>query len=257
MNFGQPRGYRGPEEEGATRSKGFDVRLMGRLLQYLYPYRIWVVLTFGAILAASLLRQLGPFLTKIAVDDYIVPGDRSGFGWIILLYAGSLVLQFFVSYVQTWITNMVGQWAMRDVRMDIFTHLQRLPLKFFDRTSVGTLMARNTNDVDALNELFTNGAVTLFSNVFTVLTITAFIFVLDVELGLITCVALPVAFVVTVWLQGLTWRAFRDARTHFGDFAGSLQETLSGMEIVQMFNCEQRSIRRFGEGNERYNTSYG
>ena len=256
MNFrGSGSTFRGPEEEGASRTKGFDVRLMGRLLEYLRPYWGWVVLTFAAILTASLLRQLGPYLTKIAVDDYIIPGDRSGFGWLIFLYAGSLVLQFVIGYAQTWATNMVGQWAMRDVRMAIFTHLQRLPLRFFDRTPVGTLMARNTNDVDALNELFTDGAVSLVSDGFTVLTIMGFIFVLDVELGLITCTALPVAFVVTFWLQSLTFRAFRDARTHFGHFAGSLQETISGMEIVQMFNCEQRSIDRFGEGNERYNES--
>ncbi len=231
------------------------MRLMGRLLEYLRPYWGWVVLTFAAVLTASLLRQLGPYLTKIAVDDYIIPGDRSGFGWLIFLYVGSLILQFVIGYAQTWATNMVGQWAMHDVRMAIFTHLQRLPLRFFDRTPVGTLMARNTNDVDALNELFTDGAVTLVSDGFTVLTILGFIFVLDVELGLITCTALPVAFVVTVWLQNLTFRAFRDARTHFGQFAGTLQETFSGMEIVQMFNCEQRSVRQFGEGNDRYNES--
>ncbi len=253
MNFGQSTGYRGPEEEGATRTRGFDVRLMGRVLAYLRPYTGWVVLTFAAVLAASLVRQVGPYLTKVAVDDYIIPGDRSGFGWLILLYASTLVLQFFLGYAQTWATNMVGQWAMRDVRMVIFSHLQRLPLRFFDRTPVGTLMARNTNDVDALNELFTDGAVTLVSDVFTVMTITGFIFFLDVELGLITCAALPLTFVVTVWLQGLTFRAFREARTHFGRFAGSLQETISGMEIVQMFNCEQRSIDRFGEANEDYN----
>ena len=247
--------YRGPEEEGTSKTKGFDLQLMGRLLEYLRPYWGWVALTFAAILTASLLRQLGPYLTKIAVDDYIIPGDRSGFGWLISLYIGSLILQFVIGYVQTWATNMVGQWAMHDVRMDIFKHLQRLPLRFFDRTPVGTLMARNTNDVDALNELFTDGAVTLASDAFTVLTILGFIFVLDVELGLITCTALPVAFAVTVWLQNLTFRAFRDARTHFGQFAGTFQETLSGMEIVQMFNCEQRSIHQFGEGNDRYNES--
>ncbi|MDP6777346.1 MAG: ABC transporter ATP-binding protein [Candidatus Latescibacteria bacterium] len=255
MNFGQPRGYGGPEEEGAARTKGFDMDLMGRLLDYLRPYWVWVVLTFGAILAASFVRQLGPYLTKIAVDDYIIPGDRSGFGWLILLYAGTLVVQFLISYAQTWATNMVGQWAMRDVRLAIFRHLQRLPLRFFDRTPVGTLMARNTNDVDALNELFTDGAVTLVSDGFTVLTILGFIFYLDVELGLVTCTALPLAYLVTAWLQGLTFRAFREARTHFGDFAATLQETLSGMEIVQMFNCEQRSVDRFGEGNGRYNAS--
>ena len=93
MNFGGGSSFRGgPQEEGAARSKGFDIQLMGRLLAYLRPYWGWVILTFGAVLSASLLRQLGPYITKIAVDDYIIPGDRSGFGWLIFLYVGITVL---------------------------------------------------------------------------------------------------------------------------------------------------------------------
>ena len=238
------------EEELGNR--GFDLRLLARLLDYLRPYLVWVLLTFGLIVAGSAARQAGPYLTKIAVDDHIVPADPQGLGGLILLFGLLLVVQFVIGYAQSWATSMIGQWAMRDVRQALFAHLQRLPLRFFDRTPIGRLMARNTNDVDALNELFTDGVVSLCGDVFTVLTILAFICYMDLELGLLTAAVLPLVAVATLWLQSRTAAAVRVARTHFGRFSASLQETLSGMEVVQLFNCEGRCARRFEEGNDRY-----
>ena len=133
--------------------KPFDARLMLRLLGYLKPYTKWVALAFGLILITSVTRQAGPFLTKIAVDDYILVGDYEGLHQIVLIYVGLLVLQLLGNFFQSYVTQMTGQWAMVDVRHHIFSHLQRLPLKYFDRTPIGRLMTRNTNDVDALAEL--------------------------------------------------------------------------------------------------------
>ncbi|HCQ04187.1 MAG TPA: antibiotic ABC transporter ATP-binding protein, partial [Candidatus Latescibacteria bacterium] len=126
--------------------KKFDFRLMMRLLGFLNPYRRWVALTFVLIFTASVARQAGPYLTKIAVDDYIVPGKMDGLDNVVWVYIVLLVLQFIMGYAQSWTTTMVGQWAMRDVRMKIFEHFQRLPQRFFDRTPIGNLMARNTSD---------------------------------------------------------------------------------------------------------------
>ena len=141
---------------------------------------------------------------------------------------------------------------MRDVREQIFARMQKLPLRFFDRTPIGRLMARNTSDVDALNELFTDGVVSMFSDMLTILTILAYIFYMDVELGALTCMALPLAFVATFWLQNRTFQAFRVARTRFARFSASLQESLSGIEVVQLFSSERRAARRFDEGNDSY-----
>ena len=162
-------------EEQHIDSRGIDPRLMARLLGYLRPYGGWMALTLVLITVASAVQQAGPLLTKIAVDEGIVPGDAEALGQVILAFAGLLVMQFAISYAQSWATSMVGQWAMRDVRAQIFSHLQRLPLKFFDRTPIGRLMAHNTSDVDALNELFTDGVVSMLSEVFTILTIMAYI----------------------------------------------------------------------------------
>ncbi len=238
--------------EESVNDTGIDPRLLARLLGYLRPYARWMFLTLALITAASTVQQAGPFLTKIAVDDYILPGDAEGLGWVISVYAGLLVLQFGISYAQGWATSMVGQWAMRDVRGQIFAHLQRLPLRFYDRTPIGRLMAHNTSAVDALNELFTDGVVSVLSDIFTILAILGYIYYMDVELGLLTSAALPLCFFAIAWLQQKTFRADRVARTRFARFTASLQEAISGMEVVQLFGCEQRSADRFAEANDAY-----
>lgn len=232
--------------------KKFDHRLMMRLLGFLKPYRRWVALTFGLIFTASVARQAGPYLTKIAVDDYIVPGKMDGLDNVVWVYIVLLVLQFIMGYAQSWTTTMVGQWAMRDVRMKIFEHFQRLPQRFFDRTPIGNLMARNTSDVDALNELFTDGIVSMLSEMITIFTILGFIFYLDVSLGIFTTLILPLTAAAIFWFHRRSFHAFRTARGHYADFSASLQETLSGMEVVQLFNSQRRNLARFEEGNDNY-----
>ena len=232
--------------------KPFDARLMVRLLGYLKPYGRWVLFTFVLILIGSVVRQAGPLLTKIAIDDHIVPGDYEGLDRIALIFVGLLALQFALGYAQNFATRMVGQWAMYDVRLQIFSHLQRLPLRFFDRTPIGRLMTRNTNDVDALNELFTDGVVAVFSDIFTLIAIMGYMFWMDPTLALITCVALPPMFVVTFYLQRYAMRAMRRARSRLARLNAYLQENFSGIEVVQLFNRERRNRERFDEHNERY-----
>ena len=205
-------------------ARGLEARLILRLMGWLRPYVFWVLAGLAAILAGAGARQTGPYLTKIGVDDYLLPGDAEGFGSIVLIYAALLGLQFVLGYGQGWTTNMIGQWAMRDLRRAIFSRLQWLPLRFYDRTPVGRLMARNTSDVDALNELFTDGLVTLVSDLFTLAAILGFIFYMDPGLGLITSLCLPLAFLATALLQRRTYRCYQEARARFGDFAAALQE---------------------------------
>ena len=232
--------------------KPFDLRLMARLLRYMNPYAKWVVLAFALILVSSLVRQAGPYLTKIAIDDHIMIGDFAGLDRIALLFAGLLVVQFSVGYIQSFVTRMVGQWAMSDVRLQIFSHLQRLPLRFFDRTPIGRLMTRNTNDVDTLNELFTDGVVAVFSDIFTLIAIMAYMLYMDWRLALVTCAALPAMFAVTFWVQQRAMQANREGRSRLARLNAYLQENLSGMEVVQLFNREKRNQARFDEINERY-----
>ena len=238
--------------EDEVDKKGFDARLMIRLLGYLKPYGGWVGLTFVLILIATATRQAGPYLTKIAVDEHIVPGNADGFDRLIFIYIVLLVIQFVVGYGQSWATNMVGQWAMRDVRLAMFSHLQKLPMRYFDRTPIGRLMAMNTNDVDALNEMFTDSVVSVLSDILSIITILAFIFWMDFELGVVTCLALPFGSIATVWLQAKSFESFRVARLRFASFTASLQETISGMEVIQLFGFEKHRAENFEEGNDSY-----
>ena len=238
------------EEEAVE--KPFDARLMARLLGYLKPYGRWVAFTFVLILIGSVVRQAGPLLTKIAIDDHIVTGDYEGLDRIALIFVGLLALQFALGYAQNFATRMVGQWAMYDVRLQIFSHLQRLPLRFFDRTPIGRLMTRNTNDVDALNELFTDGVVAVFSDIFTLIAIMGYMFWMDPTLALVTCVALPPMFVVTFYLQKYAMQAMRRGRSRLARLNAYLQENFSGIEVVQLFNRERRNRERFDEHNQSY-----
>lgn len=238
-------------EEEITR-KPFDARLMWRLLGYLRPYRVWVIVAFVLIILTSAARQAGPYMSKIAVDDHILPGDLAGLNRIVLVFVGLLVFQFLADVAQRMVTQMVGQWVMYDIRKAIFAHLQRLPIRFFDRTPIGRLMTRNTNDVDALNELFTDGVVAVFSDIFTLIAIMAYMFYMDASLALLVCTTVPVMFGATFWFQGRMLRAFRLARTRLARLNAYLQENITGMPVVQLFGREGRHAARFDGINGRY-----
>ncbi len=246
-----PDPNRDMHEEEITR-KPFDARLMWRLLGYLKPYTIWVIVAFLLILVTSAARQAGPYLSKIAVDDHILPGDLPGLNTIVLVFVGLLLFQFLVDVAQRMVTQLVGQWVMYDIRKAIFGHLQRLPVRFFDRTPIGRLMTRNTNDVDALNELFTDGVVAVFSDIFTLIAIMAFMFYMDASLALLVCATVPVMFGVTFWFQGRMLRAFRLARSRLARLNAYLQENITGMSVVQLFGREGRHADRFDGINGRY-----
>lgn len=232
--------------------KPLNAKLLWRLIGYLKPYLWWVSLAFILILGTAFFRQATPYLTKIAIDDYILIGNLDGLNDIIFLFFLFLILQFITNYFERFITKMAGQWSMYDIRAAIFSHTQRLPIKFFDRMPIGRLMTRNTNDVDALNELFTEGFVATFSDLFTVIAIIGYMFYMNTELATITCLTLPVIFYVTFWFQSRLLRAFRLARRHLARLNTFLQENISGMAVVQLFNKEHRNRKKFDEVNTDY-----
>ena len=239
-------------QEEELSEKSISRKILWRLIRYLKPYRSWVIVAFFLILCTSFFRQATPYLTKIGIDEYILEGDTEGLNYIILLLLLFLILQFITNYFERFITKMAGQWSMYDIRAAIFSHTQRLPLKFFDRMPIGRLMTRNTNDVDALNELFTEGIVASFSDLFTVLAIIGYIFYMDSDLALIICLTLPVTFYVTFWFQSRLLRAFRTARVHLSRLNSFLQENISGMAVVQLFNRENTNRKKFDAVNTDY-----
>ena len=238
--------------EEQTLGKVYDGRLMRRLLAYLAPYKMRVVISFVLVLAASALKLVGPILTKIVIDDYIAVGNLSGLNTIAAIYILALVLQFVVSCFQIYIMNMAGQRVLADMRGEIFSHLQKLQSSFFDRNPVGRLVTRVTTDVDALNELFTSGVVTIFGDIFMLLGIMGVLVYLDWKLALVTFAVLPALFVVTMIFKRRIRVVYRKVRTRVAMLNAFIQENIVGMQVVQLFGQEERKFGQYSELNRQH-----
>jgi ATP-binding cassette, subfamily B, multidrug efflux pump len=225
--------------------KAYDARLMRRLLGYLSPYRAQVALAIVAIMGNSLFQLAPPYLTKLAIDQYIPSGDLSGLAGIAAMYVSALLGAFALEYVQLWTMQMTGQRIMFDLRMRLFEHLQRLDLRFYDRNPVGRLMTRVTTDVDVLNELFTSGVVTVFGDVFTLAGIMIVLIWMDWRLALVAFSVLPLTLIVTQWFRTNVRQSYREVRTWIARINAFLQERLTGMSTVQLFRREAKDFADF------------
>lgn len=232
--------------------KAYDSRLMRRLLIYLKPYRMAVVGAIVLLLVGAGLRQVGPYLTKIAIDVHIVGKNVAGLNRIVLIFIAVHIAQFIVMYLQSYITQMVGQRVMSDLRMEIFSHLQKLSLRFFDHNPVGRLMMRATGDVQVLNEMVTSGVVTVFGDVFTLIAIVAMMLKLDVRLALVTFSVLPALIYATMLFRRKVRQAYRQIRVRIARINAFLQENIGGMEVVQLFGREKKNAQRFNEINRSH-----
>jgi ATP-binding cassette, subfamily B, multidrug efflux pump len=232
--------------------KAYDARLMRRLMGYLRPYSWHAVGALAAIIANSFLQLGQPYLTKIAIDQYIARGDLSGLDWIALAFLGILLGSFTLEYVQTYTMQLVGQRIMYDLRMQIYGHLQRIDVRFYDRNPVGRLMTRVTTDVDVLNELFTGGVVAVFGDIFTLVGIMAVLLVMDWRLALITFSVLPLIVLVTQWFRRHVRDSYRTVRLWIARINAFLQEHITGMATVQLFRREATSFARFDEINRTH-----
>ena len=232
--------------------KAYDARLMRRLLGYLRPHRRAVGVALATIAAGSVLQLAQPWLTKIAIDDHIAAGDLDGLDRIALAFLFVLAGSFVLEYVQTWTMQMMGQRIMFDLRMEIYGHLQRLDLRFYDRNPVGRLMTRVTSDVDTLNELFTSGVVTVFRDVFMLAGIMIVLLWMDWRLALVTFAVLPAIAWVTHWFRMNARESYRRVRLQVARINAFLQENISGMATVQLFRREARNFEQF----ERINRAH-
>jgi ATP-binding cassette subfamily B multidrug efflux pump len=244
--------------------KAYDNRLMKRLLKYLRPYRWKVGLALGSIVLKAGADVLGPFLTLIAVDKYLAPvhqmpsmlGDwlspnpLTGIGQIAAIYVGLICFSFLLEYLQTYFMQWAGQMVMFDLRSEIFRHLQRMHIGFYDKNPVGRLVTRVTTDVDALNEMFTSGVVSIFEDIFVLAGILGIMLCVNWKLALITFAVLPFIFGATKIFRDRVRDSYRRIRTAIARINAHLQEHVSGMMVLQLFNREQRAFDKFSEVNE-------
>ena len=227
--------------------KAYDSRLMRRLLGYLRPYRTHVAFAVATIVANSALQLAPPYLTKIVIDEYIPARDLSGLTAIAALYLGTLAASFAFEYAQTWTMQTTGQRVMFDLRMQIFSHLHRLDVRFYDRNPVGRLMTRVTGDVDVLNELFTSGVVSIFGDAFTLFGIMAVLVWMDWRLALVAFSVLPLIALITQWFRTNVRDSYRTVRTWIARINAYLQERITGTSTVQLFRREARDYAAFDE----------
>ena len=232
--------------------KSYDWTLLRRLLRYLRPHAASVAAAFALIVAMSGLDLVAPYLTKVAIDRYIARGDAAGLSRVAFLYLLTLAAAWGVRYWQNQIMQMTGQRIMQDLRREIHAQLQRLHVAYFDRNPVGRLMTRVTTDVDAVNELFTSGVVTVFGDLFALAGIMAVMLSLDWRLALVTFSVIPPFFLLTNWFRKGARSSFRETRRWVARINSFLQENLSGMAVVQLFRREERSRADFAVINRRH-----
>jgi ATP-binding cassette subfamily B protein len=225
--------------------KAYDARLMRRLLEYLRPYRASVAIAFVAITAGSAASLAQPYLMKVAIDRYIAAGRLGDLDRLAILYLVILVVAFAAEYVQTWTMQLTGQRVMFDLRMSIYGHLQRLDLKYYDKNPVGRLMTRVTSDVDALNDLFTAGVITIFGDVFALAGIMIIMIGMNWQLALVAFSVLPLIVLVTQWFRQNVRESYRVVRGLIARINAFLQENITGMATVQLFRREPLNFAKF------------
>jgi ATP-binding cassette subfamily B protein len=239
-----------PEDE--ILGKAYDARLMARVLRYLRPYWKLLAVSFTFLMLQTGTQLLGPYITKIAIDRYIAAQDLHGLDLMALAYIGVVVCSFIVLFVQTYTTSYTGQRAMHDLRMEIFSHLQKQDLAYFDRNAVGRLMTRTINDVETLNELFSTGVVGLLGDLSIVFGIAAMMFWLDWRLALVCLAGFPVILYISRFYRRRAREVYRESRMILGRLNAGLQENLAGVATVQAFGQEAKMYRRFQEVNLSY-----
>jgi ATP-binding cassette subfamily B protein len=229
--------------------KAYDARLMKRLLRYLKPYKHHVVFAVVITIAYSGMGPLRPYLTKVAIDSYIERGNIYGLFKIIGILFGVIAVQALLRYGSSYLTQWIGQKTIHDIRMQIFAHLQKLGVKFFDRNPVGRLVTRVTNDVEALNELFSSGIVMAFGDIFTIVWILTFMFSLSWQLALVTLTVMPVLAYITMLFRKKVRASYRQIRILIARINAFLQEHITGIMVDQLNNREQRAFSNFDRVN--------
>jgi ATP-binding cassette subfamily B multidrug efflux pump len=245
------------EEEAL--GKAYDSRLMRRLMQYLRPYKWHVVVAMLLVAVVTPLELAPPWLFYRAIDKYFTPTLNQlipenlawrGIEWTSLIFLAVLITDFLAQYIQIRIMQRVGQQTMYDMRREIFAHIQRLPMTYFDRNPVGRLVTRVTTDVDALNDLFAAGVVTMINDFFLLAVMAALLFTVDRRLAFDAFAVLPFILAVTYFFRKFVRDANRRIRTAIARINSFLQEYISGMGVVQLFNRDRKARLEFEKRNK-------
>ncbi len=238
-------------ESFGTEYKKIDKKLLSRLFVFLKPYTKWVVLAFLLTVVSAALGPLRPYLTKMAIDDYISVGDLQGLLYLIFGIFALIAFHGFIQFVMTYIMQWVGQKVLLDIRLKLFSHINKLSIKFFDSNPVGRLVTRVTNDVEGLNQLFSQGVVMILADLMLIMWIVGFMFYTNVELSLLTLSILPLLLLATSIFRRKVRVLFRDLRIELSSMNSFISENISGIATLKLFNQEKSQFDKFDSINER------
>lgn len=236
--------------------KPVDSALINRLYFFIKPYRWFVALAVMLTLATSFLGTIRPKLTQIAIDDFIAVGDFDGLFSIILLLFGALIGEFLLLMLNTYLTRWFGQGTLYSLRNAIFEKIKSLHIQFFDKNPIGRLITRTTSDVEALSELLSDGVVAIIGDMFRIIFILYFMFSMNWELSLVTIAILPVLFYVTFWFKEKVRVAYLHVRDQISNLNSFVQEHINGMDIVQLFNREDKQLEKFKKINAAHKEAH-
>ncbi len=259
--------------EDVVLGKAFDRRLLGRLLKYAIPYRAQIIVALVLIFFVTVLSLVGPYLVKVAIDGPLAANIELQLDpdapvrstddhalrdlcWIGALFVLTSILLMVCKFFQLFIMARIGQGAMFDLRMQVFSHIQRRPLAFFDRNPVGRLVTRITNDIEALNELFATGVVTFLADVVVLLGISVALILNNPRLALVTLGVLPLLLAITFIFRAKARRHYREQRGHLAHLNAFTQESIQGMAVIQVFDQAERNQERYVEINRRYRSAF-
>ena len=235
--------------------KAFDSRLMNRLLTFLWPFKSLALLSLGIVIVIAAAELAGPYILKLAIDERLSTGDYPGLIQLLVVYIAVLIVQSAGEYYHHFITRWLGQKIMYDIRLKIFAHIQKLPLTYFDKNPVGRLVTRVTNDVETLNEMLSDGVVAILGDIVLLFGIIIVMLALNWQLALAALIVLPLMFLVTDLFRKRVREAYRKTRTRLAKINSFLQENISGMATVQIFNREKENYKRFERLNDDHRTA--
>jgi len=236
----------------AELGKAYDARLIRRLWTYVRPYK---PIFWGAVLLSPVSQVFGlvqPYLLKLGIDGYVVRGDLDGLRTLAFLFAGAIAVEFVSQYWQQYLTTMVAQRSLADLRVSLFARLQRFPVRFFDQNPVGRVVSRLTTDVDVLQEMFTAGAMTIVLDALRLVGIVVFMLWIDWRLALASLALFPVMVLAVDFFRRMARRTYRQIRERIGRVNGFLQEAISGMSVIALSAAEERSFREFDHLNDEH-----
>jgi ABC-type multidrug transport system fused ATPase/permease subunit len=253
--------HAGPHGSGATLEdmRGWRTFLhlaselkLSRLARLAYPYRRRAALSIVAMVVVTLSGLAGPYLLSVAIDKGIKPKDLDVLTWVIVAFLAISLVNLGASYLQTYLTSWVGEHVILDLRRQMFAHLQKLSLDFFSRQKTGWIVSRLTNDIDALDQLVTDGVTSLVTNSLTIIGASVFLLLLDWRLALATLTVMPLLLIATLWFRSRSARAYAEVRNKIGDVSAHLQESISGVRVLQAFRREQSDYEQLDEANAAY-----